>query len=98
MRELNEAIALSSHKPSKCIIYQRKGFESGKLDPIRDLDWDEAMKDAEPAPCVPVEANEALYILYTSGTTGNLDKSNLTYNMTENSLNVKQYREAAPQE
>lgn len=68
--ELNEAISLSNHKPSKCIIFQRKGIEIAELDPQRDMDWEEALKNVESAPCVSVEANEPLYILYTSGTTG----------------------------
>jgi len=36
----------------------------------RDLDWNDAMASASPKECVPLAATDPLYILYTSGTTG----------------------------
>jgi propionyl-CoA synthetase len=66
---LDEAIDISSEKPQSCIIFQRPQAKAAMIDG-RDFDWADVMEKAAPHDCVPVMATDPLYILYTSGTTG----------------------------
>ena len=66
---LDEAIELSAHKPETCIIFQRPQAVASMV-AGRDHDWNAVQEGVAPAPCVDVNGNDPVYILYTSGTTG----------------------------
>ncbi len=67
---LDRALEMASAKPERCVVLQRPQGRA-ELTPGRDIDWMEAESAASPVECVPVAATDPLYILYTSGTTGN---------------------------
>ena len=66
---LDQAIEMATHKPAHCIVLQRPQVTANLL-PGRDIDWQGATASATPHDCVMVAATDPLYLLYTSGTTG----------------------------
>lgn len=66
---LDRAIELARHKPERCVILQREQ-QRAELIADRDLDWRELEAAAAMVGCVPVPSGHPLYVLYTSGTTG----------------------------
>ena len=65
---LDKAVQMATHKPEFCVILQRPMLQAALG--ARDVEWQSALASAEPHDCVPVAATDPLYILYTSGTTG----------------------------
>ncbi|MDB3902951.1 AMP-binding protein [Amylibacter sp.] len=66
---IDAAIDIATHKPKKCIIYQREILHAELIEG-RDLDWVKAQHGIIPAECEKMNGSDPAYILYTSGTTG----------------------------
>jgi acyl-coenzyme A synthetase/AMP-(fatty) acid ligase len=66
---IDAACAEAAHPPKTCVVYQRD-FHRVDLQAGRYLDWNQVIETASPVECVPLDATDPLYILYTSGTTG----------------------------
>ena len=70
---LDEAIELAVHKPSACVVFQREQLACDLIEG-RDVDYGAgvaaAIEAGREVPCEPVAATDPLYVLYTSGTTG----------------------------
>jgi propionyl-CoA synthetase len=66
---LEEALEIAGAENLPRMLVSRPQLPIENLHPAAVL-WDQALESAEPADCVDVSATDPLYILYTSGTTG----------------------------
>jgi acyl-coenzyme A synthetase/AMP-(fatty) acid ligase len=70
---LDQALDIAAHKVEASVVFQRDQV-TAELKPGRDHDWEDICRVARgfgrKADCVTVKATDPLYILYTSGTTG----------------------------
>ncbi|KAI0472563.1 acetyl-CoA synthetase-like protein [Xylariaceae sp. FL0804] len=72
---VTEAVRLSSHKPSRVLVWQRNELRWDALDKAGgERNWFKVVRSCRArgirAECVPVAASDPVYIIYTSGTTG----------------------------
>ena len=66
---LDAAIDAAAHPPDATLVLAREQCGATLVEG-RDFDWASEVAAASPADCVSTEATDPLYILYTSGTTG----------------------------
>ena len=66
---LDGAIELATHKPEFTVILQREQLVADLIEG-RDFDWNTVQQGVTPAECMPLKGTDPVYILYTSGTTG----------------------------
>ncbi len=67
---VEKAIELAQDKVEHIIVYNRNLADNEHEYFPGTLDYEDLVKNAEPADYIPVEATHPLYLLYTSGTTG----------------------------
>jgi len=70
---IDEALNKANHKPDKVIVFRRDEKEAPlPMTPNRDVFWQDVMSAQKRVqPPVLLDSTDPLYVLHTSGTTGN---------------------------
>lgn len=66
---VERALSEATHQVDHTVMFQR-WVKREELEGSPFTDWADILKGAQPVDCVPVDATDPLYVLYTSGTTG----------------------------